>query len=93
MAYVIAEPCIGVKDTACVSACPVDCIHPRKDETGFESSRMLYINPVECIDCGACVPVCPVQAIYAEGDIPQKWDSYIQINADHYVKPVTQDEK
>lgn len=93
MAYVIAEPCIGVKDTACVSACPVDCIHPRKDETGFESSLMLYINPVECIDCGACVPVCPVQAIYAEGDIPQKWDSYIQINADHYVKPVTQDEK
>lgn len=48
---------------------------------------MLYINPVECIDCGACVPVCPVSAIYAEGDVPAKWDSYIAINANHYVEP------
>jgi NAD-dependent dihydropyrimidine dehydrogenase PreA subunit len=65
MAYVIAEPCIGVKDTACVDACPVDCIHPRKDESDFASERELYINPVECIDCGACVPVCPPSAIFA----------------------------
>ena len=56
MAYVIAEPCIGTKDTACVDACPVDCIHPKKDETGYGESDQLFIDPVECIDCGACVP-------------------------------------
>jgi NAD-dependent dihydropyrimidine dehydrogenase PreA subunit len=50
MAFVIAEPCIGVKDTACVSACPVDCIHPRRGEADFETAAMLYINPIECID-------------------------------------------
>jgi len=60
MAYVIAEPCIGTKDTACVDVCPVDCIHPRKDEAEHEGVTQLFINPVECIDCGACVPVCPV---------------------------------
>ena len=64
MAYVIAEPCIGTKDTACVDACPVDCIHPKKDEVGFADSELLYIDPQECIDCGACVPVCPVSAIF-----------------------------
>ncbi|MGC0773337.1 MAG: 4Fe-4S binding protein, partial [Candidatus Acidiferrum sp.] len=57
MAYVIAEPCIGTKDTACVDVCPVDCIHPRKDEPDFEKHTQLYINPTVCIDCGACVPV------------------------------------
>ena len=57
MAYVIAEPCINVKDTACVDACPVDCIHPRKDEADFAEAELLYIHPIECIDCGACVPV------------------------------------
>ena len=64
MAYVIAEPCINTKDTACVDVCPVDCIHPRKDEANFAEVPMLYIDPVECIDCGACVPVCPVSAIF-----------------------------
>ena len=65
MAYIIAEPCIGTKDTACVDACPVDCIHPKKDtqyedgRPGFEQVDQLFIDPVECIDCGACVPVCP----------------------------------
>src|SRR5215472_13849733 len=59
MAYVIAEPCIGVKDTACVDACPVDCIHPKKDELAFADAEMLYIDPVECIDCGACVSRVP----------------------------------
>ncbi|MEO6806942.1 MAG: 4Fe-4S dicluster domain-containing protein [Edaphobacter sp.] len=86
MAYIIAEPCIGVKDRACVDACPVDCIHPRKDEADADSATMLYIDPVECIDCGACVPVCPVEAIFAEGDLPEKWDRFVQINADHYRK-------
>ena len=55
MAYVIAEPCVGVKDTACVDACPVDCIHPKKDASDFDTETQLYIDPMECIDCGACV--------------------------------------
>jgi NAD-dependent dihydropyrimidine dehydrogenase PreA subunit len=58
MAYVIAEPCIGTKDTACVDACPVDCIHPKKDSEKHAAETMLYIDPVECIDCGACAPEC-----------------------------------
>ena len=64
LAYVITDPCIGTKDTACVDVCPVDCIHPRKDEVEFATTRMLYIQPDECIDCGACIPACPVAAIY-----------------------------
>jgi NAD-dependent dihydropyrimidine dehydrogenase PreA subunit len=86
MAYVIAEPCIGTKDSACVDVCPVDCIHPRKDEAAFESEKQLYINPDECIDCGACVPVCPVTAIFALEDLPDKWTEYTKINADYYKK-------
>lgn len=84
MAYVIAEPCIGTKDTACVDACPVDCIHPRKDEPAFAMDVQLYIDPVECIDCGACVPVCPVSAIFALDDLPEKWKQYAETNAKHY---------
>jgi ferredoxin len=64
MAFVITDPCIGIKDAACVDVCPVDCIHPRKDEPEFATISMLYIHPDECIDCGACVPACPVAAIY-----------------------------
>ena len=64
MPFVITDPCIGTKDSACVDVCPVDCIHPRKDEPEFEQATMLYIHPDECIDCGACVPACPVAAIY-----------------------------
>jgi len=86
MAYVIAEPCIGTKDTACVDVCPVDCIHPRKDEPAFESETQLYIHPTECIDCGACVPVCPVTAIFALEDLPEKWNNFTPINADWYAK-------
>jgi ferredoxin len=86
MAYIIAEPCIGTKDTACVDACPVDCIHPRKDEADFDEETQLYIDPAECIDCGACVPVCPVSAIFTEDDLPEKWSDYVQINADHFAR-------
>jgi NAD-dependent dihydropyrimidine dehydrogenase PreA subunit len=68
MPFVITDPCIGTKDTACVDVCPVDCIHPRKDEPEFEAATMLYIHPEECIDCGACVPACPVSAIYDSHD-------------------------
>ena len=84
MAYVIAEPCIGTKDTACVDACPVDCIHPKKDEEAFASEEMLYIDPVECIDCGACVPVCPVSAIFVLDDLPEKWKAFTERNAQYY---------
>jgi NAD-dependent dihydropyrimidine dehydrogenase PreA subunit len=84
MAYVIAEPCIGTKDTACVDACPVDCIHPRKDEDGFAASDQLFIDPVECIDCGACVPACPVSAIFAQDDLPEKSASFAEKNAKHF---------
>ena len=84
MAYVITEPCIGTKDTACVDVCPVDCIHPRKDEPAFESATMLYIHPDECIDCGACVPACPVEAIYVLDEVPEKWKNFIGTNAEYY---------
>ena len=84
--FVICEPCIGEKATDCVDACPVDCIHPRKDEDGFEAAEMLYIDPTVCIECGACQPVCPVDAIFPLDDVPEKWKKYIEINAAHYRK-------
>ena len=68
MPFVITDPCIGTKDASCVDVCPVDCIHPRKEEPEFEAATMLYIHPEECIDCGACVPACPVAAIYDSHD-------------------------
>jgi NAD-dependent dihydropyrimidine dehydrogenase PreA subunit len=75
MAFVICEPCVDVKDTACVKVCPVDCIYD------FDGERQLYIHPVECIDCGACQPECPVQAIFPLSDVPGQWSSYIEKNA------------
>jgi ferredoxin len=78
MAYVITQPCIGKKDASCVEVCPVDCIH---SEDGDE---MNYIDPEECIDCGACVDTCPVSAIYPEAQVPAQWASFIKINADYY---------
>ncbi len=68
MTYVIALPCVDLKDKACIDECPVDCI--------YEGDRMLYIHPDECVDCGACEPVCPVEAIYYEDDVPDKWSDY-----------------
>ena len=84
MAYTITEPCIGTKDSACVDVCPVDCIHPRKDEEEFEAAEKLYIHPDECIDCGACVPACPVEAIFANDEVPDQWKNYIDIDAQYY---------
>ena len=81
MAYIICEPCIGTKDTACVDVCPVDCIHPRDDEVGFGTADKLYIHPDECIDCGACVPACPVDAIFALDEVPDEWARFIEIDA------------
>ncbi|AZM55284.1 ferredoxin [Streptomyces sp. WAC 01529] len=68
MAYVIAQPCADVKDKSCVDECPVDCI--------YEGGRALYIHPDECVDCGACEPVCPVEAIYFEDDVPGEWGDH-----------------
>ncbi len=76
MTYVIAEPCIDVKDKSCIEECPVDCI--------YEGDRMLYIQPDECIDCGACVPVCPVEAIYYEDDVPSQWGEYSKANIEFF---------
>jgi ferredoxin len=82
MAFIITDPCISTKDTACVDVCPVDCIHPRKDEPEFEQSPMLFIHPEECIDCGACVPACPVTAIYDSPDAtPASQKELIEANA------------
>ncbi len=84
MAYVIAAPCVGVKDTACVDACPVDCIHPGKGEASFAEAPQLFIDPLECICCGVCLPVCPVSAIYPAEDLPPQWEEYVQTNAGWY---------
>jgi NAD-dependent dihydropyrimidine dehydrogenase PreA subunit len=75
MTYVIAEPCIDVLDVSCVSVCPVDCIHY---EEGVD--RKLFIDPNECIDCGACEPECPVEAIFPEDALPDKWNAFVEIN-------------
>jgi len=81
MPFVITDPCIGTKDAACVDVCPVDCIHPRKDEPEFEAASTLYIHPEECIDCGACVPACPVAAIYDSVDsTPASQQALIEAN-------------
>jgi ferredoxin len=82
MPYVICEPCIGVKDRACVDVCPVECIHPDSSEDRGEVQ--LFIHPDECIDCGACVPACPVSAIFPEEDVPDKWTGYTAKNKDYY---------
>jgi NAD-dependent dihydropyrimidine dehydrogenase PreA subunit len=82
MAYVITEAC--TKDALCVDACPVDCIHPKKDETNFEEAKQLYVDPVECIDCGACVPVCEANALFALDDVPAEHQASIQTNAAHF---------
>jgi NAD-dependent dihydropyrimidine dehydrogenase PreA subunit len=76
MTYVITDPCIDVLDKSCVEVCPVDCIHYDEGE-----DRKLYIDPDECIDCGACEPVCPVTAIFAEDDVPGDQAPYTEIDA------------
>jgi NAD-dependent dihydropyrimidine dehydrogenase PreA subunit len=84
MTYVITQPCVGVKDGACVDVCPVDCIHPTSIESDYEQYDQLYINPDECIDCGACEPACPVTAIFEESAVPAQWKEYIKINVGHF---------
>ena len=76
MTYVIAQPCVDLKDKACIEECPVDCI--------YEGERSLYIHPDECVDCGACEPVCPVEAIYYEDDVPEQWADYYKANVEFF---------
>ena len=76
MTYIIAEPCVEVKDGSCIDVCPVDCI--------YEGPDMFYINPEECIDCAACEPVCPVTAIFAEEDTPDEYKDWIPIHYDYF---------
>jgi ferredoxin len=86
MTYVITEPCIDVKDTACVDVCPVDCIHPTSDSDDFlrENHNQIFIDPIECIDCGVCEPECPVEAIFIDEDVPEDWEHFTQLNADYF---------
>ena len=77
MVYVITEGCIDVMDRTCITECPVDCI--------YEGARSLYINPDECVDCGACEPVCPNEAIYFEDDVPENLTPHIADNAAFFV--------
>jgi ferredoxin len=72
MPHIVAEPCVKCKFTDCVAVCPVDCFH--------EGKNFLVIDPEVCIDCGLCIPECPVTAIYTEDDLPAKWHDYIEIN-------------
>jgi ferredoxin len=74
MAFVVTEPCKGCKYTDCVVVCPCECF--------YEGDDMLYIDPNDCLDCGACEPECPVDAIYQDADVPAKWESYIALNAE-----------
>jgi NAD-dependent dihydropyrimidine dehydrogenase PreA subunit len=76
VAYVIAQPCVDVKDKACIEECPVDCI--------YEGDRTLYIHPDECVDCGACEPVCPTEAIFYEDDVPEQWKDFIKAGAEFF---------
>ena len=78
MTYVIAQPCVDVKDKSCIEECPVDCI--------YEGNRIMYIQPDECVDCGACEPVCPVEAIYYEDDVPSQWKEFGPIAGEFFVE-------
>ncbi len=78
MAYVVTAPCFGCKYTDCVVVCPAECFH--------EGDQMLYIDPQECIDCDACRPVCPVEAIFRDDDVPEAWKDFVQLNAEMALK-------
>ena len=94
MTYIITDPCVGTCDTACIEVCPVDCIHGPNDPEGsgeeakdpdFDAtSKQLFINPEECIDCGACEPECPVEAIFEESEVPDEWSKFIPLNYEYF---------
>lgn len=74
MPYVVTEPCFGCKSTECVLVCPCDCFR--------EGEQMLYIDPNDCIDCAQCMGVCPTQAIFPDSEVPEAWQSFIELNAE-----------
>ena len=74
MTYVVTQPCVGCKYTDCVVVCPMDSFR--------EGEKMLYIDPTACIDCDACVPECPVEAIFYEENVPAEWREFIALNAE-----------
>ena len=76
MTYIVNDDCIKCKHLDCVEVCPVDCF--------YEGENMLVINPEECIDCAACEPECPVEAIYSDDSVPKEWDKYIKINYEYF---------
>ena len=80
MTYVIGAACVDVMDKSCVQECPVDCI--------YEGARAMYINPAECVDCGACKPICRVEAIYWEGDLPEDQLRHLADNAAFFSQPL-----
>ncbi|MBP0593265.1 4Fe-4S binding protein [Paraburkholderia sp. LEh10] len=82
MAHVIAAPCVA--DYSCAEICPVNCISPRTSDEDFDGAEQLYINPDVCIDCGACVEVCPVLAIFEVGCLPEKWRHYARVNREYF---------
>ena len=87
MALVITEACAGCKDQSCVPVCPCDCIHEGILQYNGVGYDQLFVDPNQCIDCGACEPECPVDAIFEEDEVPEQWNHYIQINADFYKQP------
>lgn len=74
MTHVVTQACFGCKYTDCVTVCPVDCFH--------EGEQMLYIDPEECVDCGACIPECPVEAIFLDDNVPEDQLDFIKLNAE-----------
>jgi ferredoxin len=74
MAFVVTEPCVGCKYTDCVVVCPAECF--------YEGEQMLFIDPHDCLDCEACVPECPVSAIFHDTAVPPQWQHYIALNAE-----------
>lgn len=82
MPYVITAPCVA--DYSCLEVCPVDCISPGPDDGHFDNTEQLYIDPDVCIDCGACVKVCPVLAIYEADSLPDKWQHYADVNREYF---------
>jgi NAD-dependent dihydropyrimidine dehydrogenase PreA subunit len=84
MAFVITEPCVGVKDGSCIDVCPVDCIHPMPSDPAFQEADQLYIDPTVCIDCNVCAAVCPVDAIFEDNDVPEQWAEFRALNEGYY---------
>lgn len=85
MTHVVTDPCIGTTDQSCIEVCPVDCIYAIgvDSENPDDNPLMVVIDPDECIDCAACVPECPVEAIIMDDSVPEKWDAFTALNAMH----------